>query len=339
MGKGTPLLVSTLLFAACAPKPADAPGLLIYAAHRGEDTPRVYAVAPDGVAPRALTPEGASAYPYVGPKGPLYILDDDVALPGRRLAPHPGLDRKPSVSPDHAWVLFESDRASFRDLYKVRVADGHLVRITESEAGSFDGAWSRDGKHVAFASSRAGQLDLYVMDQDGENVRRLTDFPGDAVRPAWSSAGRIYFISGRDGYDALFSTTAGGAPRRITDQALGTVDGFSVHPSKERVVLSARDARGHSVIYSVDSYGAIERLSPEGARDADPTWSPDGRFLAFSTVVDGTTQIILARADGSARTRLTHDPEGAWLPRWLPASGLSESGLLAEASSPRSTNL
>ena len=60
------------------------------------------------------------------------------------------------------------------------------------------------------------------------------------------------------------------------------------------------------------------RLTHNPDDDGQPTWSPDGRRIAFTSVQDGNWDIYVANADGSGTTRLTHSPSSAWSPAWSP---------------------
>jgi len=66
--------------------------------------------------------------------------------------------------------------------------------------------------------------------------------------------------------------------------------------------------------------GATQRLTTGGKRDAEPRWSPDGRWLAFVRVAvgdddDGPQLWIIPMAGGEAR-QLTHMRRGVGAPFW-----------------------
>ena len=287
-----------------------------------DGTPRVFRIGTDGHGLTPLAPGGAS-YPYGGDaQASLLVRDDDIVVAGagglRSLAPADGLDWYPRLSPDGRFVLFESSRASFRDLYRVPFAGGAAVRLTDDPAGCFDGAWSPDGAQIVFACSTAGQLDLYVMAADGAGRRRLTAHPGDSVRPRWAASDLVVFVSGRDGTDGLFAVPAAGGEVVRLDDARGRVERFDLAGDGAHVAYAVRAADGTSAIWTVVlADGSRRRLSREGHDDREPAWSPRGRHLAFTNTSGGTPNIWIMRADGSHRSRLTDDPEAAWLPRWV----------------------
>jgi TolB protein len=83
-----------------------------------------------------------------------------------------------------------------------------------------------------------------------------------------------------------------------------------------RIVFSS----GTEDIYSVNADGSgVKRLTTSGDLDFDPTWSPDGRAIAFrhQSGDDATTDIFTMDADGSNPRNLSgSDGTGDWGPEW-----------------------
>lgn len=298
----------------------EAPQLLRLALGTGEITPITE------VGPAAFLSELAPDR-----RGLALTLDDQLVLTRadgqepKVLAPSEGLAWYPRFSPDGKVVLFESSRASFRDLYTVELGSGSVRRLTHNAEGNFDGVWSPDGKQIAFASSRHGQLDLFVMNADGSEPRRLTRHPGDSVKPLWSPDGRqLAFLSGRDGRDDLLLVPAqGGEVVSVSGSVTGRdhqgafVERYHFTPNGQSLVYSVRTPKRGSKIWIWEaSTGQSRRLSGEAHDDTDPALSPDGAHLVFTSKHQGRSGIWLMQIDGRKRTRLTEDG-GAWLPRWL----------------------
>jgi Tol biopolymer transport system component len=51
----------------------------------------------------------------------------------------------------------------------------------------------------------------------------------------------------------------------------------------------------------------------------NPSWSPDGRRIAFASDRDGNREIYVMNADGSGQINLTNNPADDWGSSWSPA--------------------
>ena len=140
---------------------------------------------------------------------------------------------------------------------------------------------------IAFVSQRDGNPEIYVMDADGSNQRRLTNNHGDDWSPSWSPDGkRIVFFSDRDEHP---------------------------HPKHGRSTFE---------IYVMDADGGnLQRLTENRVDDRDPSWSPDGKRIAFMSDRDGADlhfDIYVMDADGGNEQKLTENPNTDRQPSWSP---------------------
>jgi TolB protein len=76
---------------------------------------------------------------------------------------------------------------------------------------------------------------------------------------------------------------------------------------------------GKFEIYTMRADGSdVRRLTDNAAFDAGPTFSPDGRRIAFVSHRDGNYEIYLMNADGTNQHRLTHNPAQDRQPAFSP---------------------
>lgn len=126
------------------------------------------------------------------------------------------------------------------------------------------------------------------------------------IEVPWASAGQVVISNGGDDFK-----DAG----QITQAALITI------PAESYITFdSNRD--GAYAVYRTDSAGTDAlRLSPSFSGDdveAQSSWSPDGKKIAFVRRVAGNADIWTMNADGSGRSQLTVDPAGDVNPNWSP---------------------
>ena len=62
--------------------------------------------------------------------------------------------------------------------------------------------------------------------------------------------------------------------------------------------------------------GERKRLTTNPAADVGPTWSADGKRIAFCSARDGNNEIYVINADGSGQERLTNNRAVDTSPSW-----------------------
>jgi len=153
--------------------------------------------------------------------------------------------------------------------------------IIGSTIGIGTAAISPDGTRIAFEALSSRNSDIYVVGIDGSGLVRLTDDPQTDQYPQWSP----------DNSTIVYDN--GGAREQSSDPQFSQT----------------------AEIYTVPADGSASptRLTHDDVANAAPSFSPDGRRLAF--VRDN--QIWTMSADGTDPQQLT-DGAMAFTPRWSP---------------------
>jgi Tol biopolymer transport system component len=213
-----------------------------------------------------------------------------------QLTSQPGHELLPSLSPDGEFVVFVSKASGNWDIYLQRVGGEKAINLTE-DCPDMDSqpAFSPDGTQIAFRSKREGG-GIFVMGATGESVKRLTDFGGN---PAWSPDGKEILIAEEEvgsPWDRMFTSKiwaidiTSGDKRLITEE-----DAVQPHwsPHGDRIAYwSLPPGGGQRDIWTVPATGGEPtQVTNDAAVDWNPVWSPDGRFLYFSSDRGGSMNI------------------------------------------------
>lgn len=246
---------------------------------------------------------------------------DDGVTP---LGPAANTVRSPAVDAKGRWIVIAVNASGQSDLYRIDPATGAQVRLTNDPKGNFTPA-RLGGDAIAFASSRDGNSEIYRMPVAGGKPQRLTAFHKDDWAPVPAPDGKtLAFSSDREGPARIFIVAADGTSlRRLTDRKDKDRDEASpVWSPDGRLLAYLVQGGGESSLWLRDVAAGTERvLTPLRERDHEPSFSPDGAWLAVSRGRDdhdGDLWALPVSAAGGGPLRLTAAPGLERLPRWLP---------------------
>lgn len=245
-----------------------------------------------------------------------------------------GADFDVDVAPGGKWFVFASTQhRPTSDLYMKMVDGTTVTQLTSDPAEDAMPAVSPDGQRVCFASNRSGNWDLYIKPIDGGQPVQLTDAPAQELHPSWSPDGKqIVFCSlgERSGqWEMVVVDVENPARRRFI--GYGLFPEFS--PDGKKIAFQRARNRGTRWF----SVWTVDYIDGQGARPTQiaaspnaalitPSWSSDGKRLAFAAVVDPTSvrdgrrpdaaDLWIVNLDGTGRVKLTGDRFVNLQPTW-----------------------
>ena len=253
---------------------------------------------------------------------------------------------EPALSPDGHQVAFvvahghEADN-DYRSHIWMRRADGKgpARQFTHGAKRDAHPVWSPDGRFLAFVSNRSGHKEVWLIPAGGGEARRVTHTRHGAGNPSWAPDSRAL----------SFTSEIGPDDPQPSAQPLESDEERKARKEKEDKAKRETARRISRLRYKHDSTGMwegrythlwVQALDDDGDNDGEPrqitsgdyedspaVWSPDGRYLAFSSnrTADPdrnlVSDIFVVPVAGGDLQQLTASRGPAHSPAWRPDSG------------------
>jgi Tol biopolymer transport system component len=240
----------------------------------------------------------------------------------RRLTDDPS-DSDPAYSRDGRMIAFvravESDVSPGRTLgsrvYVMNAAGGAVRPVTSGEFFDSNPSFSPDGRRIVFERRRGSRVSsIFVIDIDGGGERQLTRGAHLDHNPVFAPNGRwIAFVSNRD-KDArsdqsdIFSMRPNGSRVRVLIDGPHDESDPDISPDGRSVAFASNRIRRTSNIFVARSSGRRVRALTRAEGTCfgsvcfhSPSWSPDGRNIAYIASSRYRTDLEVMRSDGKRR--------------------------------------
>ena len=227
-----------------------------------------------------------------------------------------------------AWKHYRGGQTSQVWLVNMKTLD--LEKVPRENSNDSHPVWL--GSTVYFLSDRNGSVSLFaydtktkqvqqVLENHGLDMKTLNAGPGGLVYEQFGSL-HLYDPSSRQ--DQAVSVSIHGELAALQPHMAGvpaaTVENIAVSPTGVRVVA---EARGDIFTLPAEKGDTRNLTNTPGSAERDPSWSPDGKSIAYFSDASGEYQLYIRDQDGLSAPKvidLGPNPSFFYAPHWSPDS-------------------
>ncbi len=197
------------------------------------------------------------------------------------------------------------------------IANDIYKALTGEQSGHFD---SKIAYISETGSAKNRTKRISIIDFDGKNRHILTSGSDLVLTPNFTfDASQIFYLRYHDYRPQVFRINLGNLLNEKIGGFAGTTFAAYPHPTNSNIVLLSVILEENSDIYELNiSKNTARRLTTHPSIDTTPSFSPDGKTIAFSSDRDGGQQIYLINSDGGNLRRISYGGGSYSKPIWSP---------------------
>ena len=233
----------------------------------------------------------------------------------------------PNLQWQTSWKRYRGGQTT--PIYIVRLSDLALEKVPRENSNDKNPIWF--GDTVYFLSDRNGPVTLFAYDTKTKTVKQvianqgldLKDFSAGPDALVYEQFGGIYLLNPSSGKSTKVDIRIAGdlpATRPHYEKVADRIQNAAISPSGMRAVFEARGE-----IFTVPAEkGDVRNLTHTPAvAERDPSWSPDGKSIAFFSDESGEYAMHIVDQSGSGTVKkinLGNPPSFFYGPLWSPDS-------------------
>ena len=237
----------------------------------------------------------------------------------------------PEWSPDGNELAYVSYKDNWPDAFIQNLPSGKVSVLAKFEGTNTTPRWFPDGQHLAISLSAQGNAEIYQISKTGKDPKRLTFNRWIDEAPDVSPRGnQIAFTSDRLESPQIYIMDVDGANTRRISYVERKCDEAQWSPvpigDDYRIAFTGYTSGLQADIYTVRPDGSDSQMITDGkSHNQNPTWSPDGKYIAFSSNRLGKYEVFItsnnpnkALPNGQKFYQLTHFSGENLSPAWSP---------------------
>ncbi|MFA6516079.1 MAG: hypothetical protein WCU83_03000 [Bacteroidia bacterium] len=215
----------------------------------------------------------------------------------------------PRVSADDSKLLFQSNQTGKWQLYNMNLGDSSITTLWSDTFNNYFPDWNKDLSIVAFTSDRDSNENIFLFERHTGTIKRIS----------WNKARNIHPYFSPDSKYILYSSTAGNGSLDIYRYELFSGETLRLTHTEEDETCARYSPQMNKIVYlkngivsddifvlDCSTFIADNITNDPIIRDGWPMFSPDGKWIYYSSMETGVFCIYRISVKTRQKVQLTY---------------------------------